>query len=404
MIRTDPRPFFFISHSTVDPSVLFRVSRDLTSRVAQVIRSTQEAARGFIEFSTDDHADTASLQAVSACRVLVPLLSPRYLEDRRCAMEWGVFNRRLNDLPVRTAPPIVPAMWVPIWPSEIPEEILEVPFDPLDVGGAYAEFGLYGLATMTQYKKDYRNAIDNLGERIGAASRIDLPVGADQPTGLPSSFSRSPDRTPFRIFVAAWTAETAPPGVDYGQYGESPLNWAPYADQSAKPIGESTAQIVENLRYEAQVISFEDSLDQIMAEESPAGPGILLLDPAMLSDPEMAGKLKRLDALPRPWIRLVIPLPSRGAGASDSVVALGRCIEEVFPQRSREQRARVQEALTGIRDIADFEVILTALIDIAGRQYLKARSQASGQPQRERFERPPLFGSAHDDGGSSGRP
>jgi len=88
------------------------------------------------------------LQALSSCRVFVPLLSPEYLGDRWCRDEWDTFRRR-DDERRRHHPfdlsAIVPVLWTPMADDDVPEWLHDVVIVDPTLGAEYAERGLRAL-------------------------------------------------------------------------------------------------------------------------------------------------------------------------------------------------------------------------------------------------------------------
>ncbi|MGJ6966311.1 TIR-like protein FxsC [Streptosporangium sp. G11] len=406
----DSRPYFFVSHSSVPisqdetqaNSLLHRIYHDLLSRVIQFMVETASPPVGFIEWRDRSTMPPPSevVQAVMSCRVLVPLYSKRYFEDRRCAAEWSLFQRRVEEVDARhsVTAPIVPAIWTPVDVAEIPEEASAIPFDPIEFGSAYAEHGLYGLASIERFRPEYLNTLDILAKRIvDIGSRVELPRGRNTFTDdVSATFSGPAGRFPLRIIISAWTSENLPEGRDHRPYGTSPLQWNPYHPNSTKSIGESAAHLVRNLGYDARLVSLDDTtFNGLLAENVPEGPGLLILDPTMLSDPDTAARVRAFDELRRPWIRVMIPMGVRGTSASDNLEHLQGHIESMLSRRSREDRLSVKEALSGIPTVEAFEAILPRLVEIASRQYLRARTTALPEPgrasSRVRLPRPALF-------------
>jgi FxsC-like protein len=420
VIDTGRDPYFFISHAhtptlpgdTESDALVQRFYEDLSQGVRRAAGATAARAEGFMERHArkDLPLPAHVVHAVTSCRVLVPLFSERYFNDRRCAAEWSLFAKRVKagEGSPPAVNPIVPALWTPVDAATIQGVARSVTFDPTEFGDTYAEHGLYGLVRLSRFRDDYREVVDHLADKIadvGDQSRLP-PVKGVSLTDLPTSFSHPGSRPPLRILVAACTADVTP-GAGGAIYGRTPLEWNPYHPDSAKPIGEYAASLVANLGYRPEVLTFDDGYADLLAEGVPTGPGLLIIDPALLRDPRAAGRFRRFDGLDRSWIRVMIPVNMRDGSASDSVVDLQSLIGDVFRRRSDDGRLSVREAITGIRTLETFEVLLPQLVQIASRQYLKGRSHAvrslDGVPPRVRLQGPRLFngehhGEEHDEG------
>ncbi|MPY56897.1 TIR-like protein FxsC [Streptomyces spongiae] len=85
---------------------------------------------------------------LARCQVLVPLLSQRLFSSDWCALEWQCFELRQELQRERgtfTRNAIVPVLWNPLRPEEIPPPYRDVQYTHQAFGTAYADMGLRGL-------------------------------------------------------------------------------------------------------------------------------------------------------------------------------------------------------------------------------------------------------------------
>ena len=103
-------------------------------------------------------------------RVFVPLYSPRYFGSEHCGREWYAFARRAAAVSAARGmehlEAIIPALWVPVRPEQLPEAARTIHYLAGDYGGAYATHGFYRLMRMSKYADDYEEAVYELACRI----------------------------------------------------------------------------------------------------------------------------------------------------------------------------------------------------------------------------------------------
>ena len=107
--------------------------------------------------------------ALATCRVFVPLYSPRYFLSENCGKEWSAFARRAADSSAGSADAvesIIPALWVPVRPEQLPEAARAIQYLAGDYGSTYATHGFYRLMRLSKYQDDYEDAVYELACRI----------------------------------------------------------------------------------------------------------------------------------------------------------------------------------------------------------------------------------------------
>ena len=177
----DSGPYFFLSYrhtpkfvenDETDPDIwAAKLYRDLCAHLFQMSSLPLAGSMGFMDRELrPGHEWTVKLAtALATCRVFVPLYSPRYFSSEHCGREWSAFARRAAATSARGAEhveAIIPALWVPVRPEELPESARTIHYLAGDYGGAYATHGFYRLMRLTKYADDYEEAVYELARRI----------------------------------------------------------------------------------------------------------------------------------------------------------------------------------------------------------------------------------------------
>ena len=120
-------------------------------------------------------------RALATCKVFVPLYSPRYFKRPNCGMEWFAFAERAAIAGARRgeqAEVIVPAIWVPVPPEQLPAVTRRILYWTPDFSSQYATRGLYGLMSISKYRVEYEEVVHELASRIlDAAEKFQLEPG-----------------------------------------------------------------------------------------------------------------------------------------------------------------------------------------------------------------------------------
>ncbi|WP_405730187.1 TIR-like protein FxsC [Streptomyces sp. NBC_00028] len=91
---------------------------------------------------------------LARCQVLVPALSPRLFSSKWCALEWECFERRQQlqrDRGTFIRDAIVPVLWAPLRPDEIPPPYSEMQYTHQDFHADYQKLGLLGLYSLGRH-------------------------------------------------------------------------------------------------------------------------------------------------------------------------------------------------------------------------------------------------------------
>ena len=159
---------------------------DLTFEVAELTTLPRHARPGFMdrELRVGQEWPRRISEALAACRVFVPLYTPRYFTSLSCASEWYLFQARqsAHELTSGTRPEaIIPVLWLPMPDTDLPAAAQALQFDHHTLGEAYARLGFLQLIRLARFKDEYQLAIHALAREVvrvalSSAPQASLPV------------------------------------------------------------------------------------------------------------------------------------------------------------------------------------------------------------------------------------
>ncbi|WP_326723457.1 MULTISPECIES: TIR-like protein FxsC [unclassified Streptomyces] len=375
--------YFFLSYAHtpkhdpgaphVDPWVA-KLFHGLSAHIMQMTSLPVGTRAGFMdqELTVGQAWPERLSRELAFCRVFVPLYSPRYFTSEVCGREWYAFAQRatIHNARYRTAvSPIVPALWVPVEPSHLPEAARSVQFSHPDFGEDYAAEGFYGLSKLTYLRDEYERAVYRLAQRIVHVAQ-ETHIAPSTPleyADLPSAFDRPSGSQTLSIVVAATRRGRLPEGRSdspYGSsYGNQARDWNPYHPDTARPLAEVAADLAHNQGLRARVDSFDEVADTILAGEHHSdGPVLLIIDPWALRDPDLLEKLLLLDAAASPWTRVVVPWNRQDPDNAGDIAPEPGDLESVIPQLLKLGRAASRASVSGVGTLEAFcEIVALAV-------------------------------------------
>ncbi|MFJ8078721.1 TIR-like protein FxsC [Streptomyces sp. NPDC096176] len=383
----DHRPYFFLSYAHTprygaggpDPDMwVERLFRDLCGHVMAMTDLPAGAPAGFMdrEIRSGEGWSERLGEVLATCRVFVPLFSPRYFASEMCGKEWYAFAQRAiyhHAKSNRPAEAIVPALWVPMPPEQLPGPAERLQFNHRAFGDRYVTDGLYGLIKLRIFAEEYEAAVYELAKRIvSVADTIRLAPGNPvEFRQAPSAFGRpSGGPRPMHVTVAAPTSHDLPPGRSAEFYGKQSQDWNPYHPDSARPLAYIAQDLVRSLNYQATLSSF-DHEPLAEAGQPPTRPEILLVDRWALEDEERRRKLAAFDAQPHPWVSVVVPWNRDDPDSQGSEAALIEKLERTMPHQMRHGRAACQAAARGVHSMEAFGQLLPQVVEAAAQEYLR---------------------------------
>jgi FxsC-like protein len=347
--------------------------------------------------------------ALATCRVFVPLFSPRYFNSEMCGKEWFAFAQRaVHHGAVRnqTAEAIVPALWVPVPPEQLPGPAERLQFNHSTLGERYVTDGLYGLIKLRGYAEQYESAVYELAKRIvKVAQTVRLePIRPLDYRVVPSAFGShgsagpagaaggggTPART-LHVTVAAASRHDLPEGRSPEYYGDSALDWNPYHPVAQRPIAYVAEDLVRNLNYQTTVSSFDDEVGHLDSKQLPTRPEILIVDRWAVEDEHRRQRLAAFDRDPRPWINVVVPWNRYDHQSRAKEQELFHRLEETMPVTMSQGRAACRVAANGVANMETLGQILPQVVEAAAQQFLRHAQvypPVGGTPT----ERPRLLG------------
>ncbi|MEU3216234.1 FxsC protein [Streptomyces sp. NPDC006971] len=401
----DHRPYFFLSYAHTpgygrgtDPDMwVERLFQDLCGHVMAMTDLPAGASAGFIdrEIGAGEGWSERLGEVLATCRVFVPLFSPRYFASEMCGKEWYAFAQRAIHHRARSnqrAEAIVPALWVPVPPSQLPGPAERLQFNHRDFGDRYVSDGLYGLIKLRLFAEEYERAVYELAKRIvNVADTIRLGTGRPVDYRMAPSAFGPPNSTvaprPMQVTIAAPTRHDLPEGRSADYYGDTPQDWNPYHPSSVRPLAYVAEDLVRSLNYQATISSFDEESGHSEGKQAPSRPEILLVDRWALQDEDRRRRLAAFDAENRPWVTMVVPWNREDQESRAAEAELTEKLERTMPTKMRQGRAFCRAAAKGVPSMEAFGQILPQVVEVAAQQYLRHAAvypPAAGGGQTER--------------------
>ncbi|MFD9790131.1 TIR-like protein FxsC [Streptomyces sp. NPDC059070] len=390
----EPRPYFFLSYAHTprndprdrDPDLwVQRFFHDLSAHVMQLTALPAGVPAGFMDQHVRPGEDWQEqiTEALAYCRVFVPLYSPRYFLSEQCGREWFAFAGRetlhQSRSEQRGSPAIVPALWIPVLPHQLPEAARRLRFDHADFGGDYADEGFYGMIKLRYLQDHYEHAVYQLAKRIvGVAERTRVADGDPHQDYATLTSAFGPAAGPGRkleVTVLACSRDGLPRGRGPDCYGPRPSDWNPYHPLSARPLARHTAELVVNLNYTVDLREFDDSAERLLRPGPPDAPGLLLLDRWALASARHRDLVRTLCAEPRPWISVMVPWNRQDPESPPHEAELRHVADEVLGARLRESPGHLTQG-GGLPTLEAFSQELPRAVRSAVRHYERAAAPA----------------------------
>lgn len=378
-----------------------RLFRDLCNHVMALTNLPAGAEVGFMdrEIRSGEGWSERLGAALATCRVFVPLFSPRYFASEMCGKEWFAFAQRTIHhvaLSNQPAEAIVPALWVPVPPSQLPLPAERLQFNHNTFGERYVTDGLYGLIKLRGYAEQYESAVYELAKRIVRVAetvRLD-PIRPLDYRLVPSAFG-SPSSTArtLHVTVAASSRHDLPEGRSPEYYGDTALDWNPYHPVSQRPIAYVAEDLVRNLNYQTTVGSFDDEAGHFDSKQPPTRPEILIVDRWAVEDEQRRTRLAAFDQESRPWINVVVPWNRYDHQSRAKESELAHRLEDTMPVKMSQGRAACRAAANGVANMETLGQILPQVVEAAAQQFLRHAQvyPPAGSPVAG-TERPRLLG------------
>jgi len=193
-------PAFMISYarpSRVRPSApdnpVLKLLDDLNQELGHLVTGYPEAPPGGFDQNMPLGADWKRRLAfmLAYSHVLIPLVSPPFLDSTWCGKEWFVFSER----EVKVRPPlkegdsaILPVIWVPVREDRMHPAVRRLQYDTLNMPPSYSREGLLALSRRSNTDDDYGIAVNCIAQRVS-----ELLVHATVAPGRPVNLDTAPN-------------------------------------------------------------------------------------------------------------------------------------------------------------------------------------------------------------------
>jgi FxsC-like protein len=399
--RAGDAPYFFLSyartprhdpHTPSDPNQwVHRLYHDLCEEVLQLIRTRNP---GFMDRDIRVGAPWSKdvSAALAACRVFVPLYSPRYFVSENCGKEWLAFSKRVLDQQARqpgTRMAIVPALWVPVEEQSLPRVAKDIQFNHHELGEVYGKRGFYGIIKLQRYRDEYLLAVQELARRIvDVANEASIDPGpradyTDSESAFDGSDVHQASEKNMQLTVVAADTAHLPNGRSKEYYGPKPYDWRPYFPDAPMPITDYARQLTYYLGCQPSVSTLDEHVKD--AADGSGGPGLFLVDAWATRSTTCRKQLQLLDELNQDWTSVLVPWNRE----DDQTVRAERRLRENLSSCLGNKLASIprrfgRDAIY-IESIEDFGDAMAPMVMTLLRKYLKqAESFAPSGPPTER--------------------
>ena len=155
-----------------------------------------------------------------------------------------------------------------------------------------------------------------------------------------------------------------------------------------RSLADHAAELARSLSYTPEVGDLYRHEDGLVGSEPPSGPEVLLIDPWAAMQPECRDILRRLDAMDKPWVQVIVVWNQQDAQMQSDAERIRAALDAALPRKLREGRATSALAVRGVPSLDDFGMVLPAVIAAAGRHYLRSASAHLPQEPHEPDEAP----------------
>jgi FxsC-like protein len=155
-----------------------------------------------------------------------------------------------------------------------------------------------------------------------------------------------------------------------------------------RSLADHAAELAHSLSYTPEVGDLYRHEAGLVGSEPPSRPEVLLIDPWAAMQPECRDILRRLDAMDKPWVQVIVVWNQQDAQMQTDAERIRAALDAALPRKLREGRATSALAVRGVPSLDDFGMVLPAVIAAAGRHYLRSASTHLPQEPHEPDEAP----------------
>jgi FxsC-like protein len=378
----DQGPFFFLSYSqTPERPWVEKLFHDIQLEVLERTTLPVSSQVGFMDTNTVSLGGVwrdEIARALATCSVFIPLFCPRYFTSKECGTEWHAFAQRVLDHQAHhsgKASFIIPALWTPVNPAELPDAARRIQIHHADLGEEYAKHGFYTLIKNSYYRQQYLTALQRLAVHIIRAveySRLQ-PCDVRDLGPRRNAFDVPGRRTPadrrLNVIVVASTQSSIPRDRSAHFYGHAATDWNPYYPASRLVIADFAAAVARLNGYEPTVLGLDEGTELLTRHNVDAGLGLLLVDAWATMDPALAARLSQLDGVSG-WVSIMVPWNRDDPQTRSRSHELWARLSELLPHRLGVARPFSTVNAGGIGTLEQFRSRLPDVLDGALHGYL----------------------------------
>jgi FxsC-like protein len=384
-------PWFFFSYARGDgDAFLDDFYKELVKEVFSLAKIKDPEGIGFRDsrsIELGQHWVTEIGAALQHAKVMVCVYSPKYFESEWCGREWTAFQARVDEIanPPTAAALIIPVLWVP---TEIPAVGNVGQWTNDSLGESYTKSGLRKL---TKRKgEEFTRAVEVIAAAIHRGVERALPSAAKMPdytqtanafaTAAPQS-KRSGPRVVKFVVAAGQAQEVEPVRGSAENYGETAMDWMPYAPSSDRPIDALLQHIAsgKELRLRSELKTLEDDLDKLLSEaEANNSVLILAIDPWSVLIKRYRDALRAYDQRLSLNSATVLPWNMDDPKTRQELARLEQAVTASLARQSTLNAASVHTRVTSEPDLEKLvqEAILRAHTRIAQFREVQSRAEA----------------------------
>ncbi|WP_061293828.1 TIR-like protein FxsC [Herbidospora cretacea] len=372
-----PGPYFFLSYAHTPNGDhktnrwVAKLFKDLCDHVLELTNLPDPSMAGFMDTGllTGHLWHQRLAEALATCRVFVPLYSPRYFVRPNCGREWTAFVHRLDHQPDGPRPEaIIPALWTPMQADALPQAARSIQFVHQDLGARYRDVGFYGLTKLTARRPHYQVATLALAQRIvevGENIRVE-PIEPLDFLSLNNAFEDFDAAQGLTLTIVAPRRESLPPGRNPHFYGRVPEEWNPFrSEEQPRSLWSYAVELATAQGFRPEIGSLYDFTPDLLTGKQPTGPGVMIIDPWALDDPDCLAALAAFDQAELPWVSVIIPWNLDDAETASHEPRLKAALQATLSKRWSDL------ATESIDHFSNFRRAFPDALNRAGNQFLR---------------------------------
>jgi cellulose biosynthesis protein BcsQ len=275
------RHWFFLSYADgedLSKITILRDDLDQQLRAFIGLAATGESLGWVVPVAGDPVWPPGRRRALQSSRMVVCLISPRYLQSEQAGREFTLLHPSI---------PVLPVMWERV--TTIPPALAQLQFFQ---GPQLLERGLRHIMRVSRFRSDYHSCVLEMARKIADLGSIPKPMIRlpESLAGVPNAFVHTAEPASEVLFVCAvpsW-AQAGSAGLTADLYGETAGSWRPWGGRSLDEILTSVAQ---QAQLRSRLIPADRSaLEQVQQSEHEGQISLGLVDPNALKVPGLRVK------------------------------------------------------------------------------------------------------------------